>query len=76
MILADVQKMAWRVMALPAPKLNAPVTTSAIYKYWDAHKDVGPPVTNELALSDGTTALITATGRVLHWLGGDDVEVL
>ena len=76
MTIDQLQTTAWRVMAMPSPKINPPNPDSAIYKYWVAHKDVGPPVTNEYAIDDGTTALVTAAGRILHWLGGEDVEVL
>jgi len=71
----DLQKQAWRLMAVPAPKLNAPNPDAAIYKYWLSHREVGTPMTNEIALDDGTTALITSTGRILHWLGAEDVAV-
>lgn len=76
MTLDDLQAKAWQAMTAPAPKINKPNPDAAIYKYWLAHKEVGPPLTNEQTLEDGTTALLTATGRILHWLGGDQVEVV
>lgn len=76
MTLADVQDMAYNVMSMAQPKLSKPVRDSAIYKFWLEHKDAGTPMTKEMALEDGTTAVVTSTGKVLHWLGGDDVEVL
>jgi len=63
-------------MALPVPKLDPANPDSAIFKYWRANKDVGTPMTNEVEVEEGGTALITSTGRILHWLGGEDVEVL
>lgn len=76
MTIDELQAKAWTVMSMPSPKISAPNTDAALYRYWLANKDVGPPMTNEYALDDGTAALITATGRILHWLGGDQVEVL
>ena len=75
MTIEDLQAQAWRVMALPAPKISKPVTDSAIYKYWLEHKEVGAPMCNEQPVDEGGTALFTVTGRILHWLGGDEVEV-
>lgn len=72
----DVQAMAYNAMSLPQPKKHVVNPTAAIYRYWLLHKDVGTPLTGEMTLDDGTTALVTSTGRVLHWLGGDQVEVL
>lgn len=76
MTIEELQTLAWRVMSAPSPKINKPVTDSAIYKFWLANKDVGAPMSNEVAIDEGGTALYTATGRVLHWTGGEDVEVL
>ena len=76
MTLDDLQAKAWQVMSAPAPKITAPNPDAAIYRFWLAHKDVGPPLTNEQKLDDGTTAILTATGRILHWRGGDEVAVL
>ena len=76
MTLDDLQARAWQIMAAPTPKITKPDPDTALFKYWKAHKDVGPPMTNELAVEEGGTAILTATGRILHWLGGEDVEVL
>ena len=51
-------------------------TGTAIFKFWASHREVGTPVTGEISLDDGTVALRTATGRILHWLGGETVEVI
>jgi len=76
--LDDVQAIAFQCMALPQPtKTNLKVdVNAAIYKYWLAHKEVGTPITKEYDLADNTRAQVMSTGRVLHWLGGDDVEVV
>jgi len=74
MTIEDVHAYAWQLMTKASPKINAPNPDAAIYKYWAAHRDFGPPMSNEFALHDGTTAQVFATGRVLHWLGGDSVE--
>lgn len=80
MTIEDVQDIAFAVMALPSPRGFKPNRDSAIYKYWLAHKELGSPVTYlgklEIALEDGSTAVVLNTGRILHWLGGDDVEAL
>jgi hypothetical protein len=33
-------------------------------------------MTNEFELDDGSRAMVFATGKILHWLGGDDVAEL
>lgn len=76
MTIDELQAKAWTVMGMPSPKISAPNPDAALYRYWLMNKDVGPPMSNEYALDDGTVALITATGRILHWLGGDEVDVL
>lgn len=79
MTLEDLQLQAYGVAAMKPPKKIAPTggTEGAIFKYWRANKvDTGTPMTDEIALDDGTTAVICATGKILHWLGGDAVEVL
>ena len=81
MTIEEMQVTAFNVMALPTPKKftqaerNA-IPNSAIFKYWLTNKDVGTPMTREQPMDDGTTALITTTGKILHWVGGDNVEVL
>jgi hypothetical protein len=77
MTIEDVQALAWNVMALPAPKKQTPNQTAALYRYWLEHKDeVGARMTAELALADGTAAIVTASSKVLWWKGGDEVEVV
>jgi hypothetical protein len=74
--LNDLHVKAWRLMAATTPKLSQPNVDSAIYKYWQSHKEVGTPMCDEVPVVEGGTALYTSTGRILHWLGGEDVEVL
>jgi hypothetical protein len=74
--LEDVQAMAYNVVALPSLKKQKVVPEAAIYRYWLANKDVGTPATAEIPLDDGSRAVVTSSGRVLHWTGGDTVEVL
>jgi hypothetical protein len=83
MTLEELQLKAFGVGAWNKPTLKqifppngVPQEDSAIFKFWKDNKDVGTPYTKEFGLEDGTTALITVTGRILHWLGGNDVEVL
>lgn len=80
MTIDDVQGLAWNVMALPTPKKVTPNPDSAIYKFWRDHKDLGAPFfyggKPEIALDDGTTALILTTSKVLWWRGGDEVVVV
>lgn len=82
MTLDDVQLLAWDVAAMTAPKKlttseREAAKTSAIFKHWLANKELGPRMTPELKLNDGTVAVVTMSGRILHWLGsGDDVEVV
>ena len=73
MTIDDVQTYAWQLMSKSSPKISKPVQDSAIFKYWREHRDFGPPMSNEFELEDATRAQVFATGRVLHWLGGDDV---
>lgn len=80
MTIDDVRALAWNVCALPTPtkivpKPDANGELPAIYKYWLAHPEVGTRMSVEYSLSDGTTAQIMATGRVLQWVGGEDVVV-
>jgi len=63
-------------MSFPVPKLDPTNPDSAIFKYWLSHKDVGTPMTNEIEVEEGGVAVITSTGRILHWMGGNEVEVL
>lgn len=72
----DVQDLAYQAASLPTLAKRKVDRTAAIFKFWTANKEVGTPLTNEYKLDDGTTALITSTGKVLHWTGGDTVEVL
>lgn len=72
----DVQAIAWRLLSQSTPKLKAPNPDSAIYKYWVANKDVGTPMSSELALEDGTVAMVMSTGKILLWTGGEDVAVV
>jgi hypothetical protein len=83
MTIDDLQDIAFGVASIGTPSMQAlfppngiPNRDSAIYKYWVANKDVGTPVTSEQELDDHTTGLVTARGLVLHWIGGDQVEVL
>jgi len=76
MTIDDVQTYAWQLMSKASPKISEPNFEHAIPKYWLAHKDVGPPMSNEFALDDGTKALVCATGKILHWLGGSEVVEL
>lgn len=76
MTIEDVQAKAFNILAYPAPPKRPPGRDSAIYKYWLANRDVGLPMTAEIPLDDGTTAMILSTGNVLHWTGGDDVAVV
>lgn len=84
MTLDDLRLMAYRVAALPKPTRTSmfgsatgnPDPDAAIFKYWSSHKEVGLPYTREYRLDDDSVGVITATGRILHWLGGDQVEVL
>jgi len=84
MTLDDLRKMAYRVAALPKPTRTSmfghsqgePNPDAAIFKFWSSHKEYGVPYSKEYSLNDGTTAILTATGRILHWIGGDEVEVL
>lgn len=71
----DLHAQAWVLMSATTPKLHKPNPDAAIYKYWLTHKEVGTAMTDELQLADGTVAVITSTGRILHWLGGEDVAV-
>lgn len=73
--IADLQAKAWRLMAAPTPKLSQPHPDAAIYRYWQSHKEVGTPMCDEVPVTEGGTALYTSTGRILHWLGGDEVAV-
>lgn len=76
MTIDDVQQMAYSAAALPALK-NKPINPdAALFKYWLANKDVGVRLTDEITLDDGTTAIVCSTGKVLHWVQGDQVEVL
>jgi hypothetical protein len=74
--LDDVQLMAYNAVTLPPLQYQVVDAQTAIFKFWRDNKDVGVPVTAEIALADGTTALVTSSGRVLHWLGGEQVEVV
>lgn len=76
MTIEDVQAAAWRLMSQTTPKLKAPNPDAALYRYWLGDKSVGTPMTEELALEDGTVAMVMSTGKVLHWTGGDQVSVL
>jgi hypothetical protein len=71
----DVQALAWRLMGQPTPKLKTPNPDAALYRYWLSDKSVGTPMTGELALEDGTVAIVMSTGKILLWTGGDNVEV-
>ena len=75
--LADVQQMAYNAAALPALKKQPVNTDAAIYKFWldIANRDVGVPITAEIMLDDGTTAVVCSTGKILHWVGGDQVII-
>jgi hypothetical protein len=76
MTLDDLQARAYNAAALPMLKTQQVNPDAAIFKYWTQHKDVGVPITGEIALEDGTTAVIFSTGRIVHWLQGDQVEVI
>jgi hypothetical protein len=73
----DVREMAYNLAALPQLKKQPVNPDAAIFRYWLEHKqELGTPATAELELDDGSRALITGTGAILVWRGGDEVEVL
>lgn len=75
--LADVQAQAWNVLALPTPKKLPFNPDTAIGRFWLANKsEVGARMTAEIPLDDGTAAMIMSSSKVLHWTGGDAVEVV
>jgi hypothetical protein len=76
MTIDDVLDLAYQAATLPTPRKTTVNRDAAIFKFWKANREVGTPVTTEYALDDGTTAVVTATGRVLQWTGGDTVLVL
>jgi hypothetical protein len=74
--LEEVQGAAWR-LAEWAPITGAAFNpNSAIGKAWLADKSIGTAVTPELPTSDGLVAVILASGKVIHWLGGDSIEII
>ena len=52
---------------------------AAIAKTWLSMKQqgvfIGVPIGDEMPMDDGTTCQAFTSGAVLHWLGGDSVEV-
>jgi hypothetical protein len=74
--LADVIAQAYNAAALPTLKRQQVNTDAAIYKFWLANRDIGVPLTAEIPLDDGTTAVIFSTGKVAHWLSGESVELV
>jgi len=75
--LNDLQAMAYNAAALPTLKKQVVNQDAAIFKAWLADKSIGVPVTAEIALDDGTTAVVFSSGKIAHWLGnGPDVEVV
>jgi hypothetical protein len=86
MTIEDVQALAANLLALPTPKKfqvpkpDANGNLPALYRYWLEHKEVGAPFAYqgklEIPLADGTAAILLSTGKVLHWTGGDTVEVV
>ena len=72
----DVQAQAYRL----ATNKKLPVNpASAIYRKWQALKAegiyIGVPIGPEQPLEDGTAAQVFTSGVVLHWVGGDDVQL-
>lgn len=76
MTIEDVQQKAYNAAALPTLKAQSIDPDAAIYRFWLNDKSIGVPLTAEIALDDGTTAVIFSTGTVAHWLGGDTVVLV
>jgi hypothetical protein len=76
MTIDDVLAQAYNAASLPTLKKQQVNTDAAIYKFWLANRDIGVPLTAEIALDDGTTAVIFSTGKVAHWLSGESVELV
>ena len=75
----ELQLAAYRVAAWAPAQPVGVVPTSAIFRYWESHKEVGPAAISELPVDDadgGGTAVITTTGRILRGTGRGRVEVV
>ena len=72
----DAQAQAYG-LANPSVPYNA---NAAITKKWLALKAqgiyIGVPIGPEIPLDDGTAAQSFTSGVILHWRGGDDVEIV
>jgi hypothetical protein len=72
----DAQAATYR-LANPDVEFNP---AAAIARKWLGLKAqgvfIGVPIGNEMQMDDGTTCQAFTSGAVLHWLGGDIVEVL
>lgn len=75
MKLADLENLAYQVASLPSLPRKPVNPEAAIYKYVRAHPEVGPIAMHEIDVDEGGKGLVTVTGRVLWWHGGDDIEV-
>ena len=72
----DAQAQAYSLANPSVPYVSG----NAITKKWLALKAqgiyIGVPIGPEIPLDDGTVAQAFTAGCVLHWKGGDDVEVV
>lgn len=76
MTIEELLERAYQVAALPTLRRQPINPDAAIYKYWKAHPEVGPIAMQEIDVDEGGRAVITLTGKVVWWKGGDVVEVL
>jgi hypothetical protein len=77
--LEELQVAAYRVAEWAPAGPIAVIPEAAIFRYWQAHKEVGTAATSELPVADadgGGAVVITMAGRVLRWSGGDQVQAL
>ena len=72
----DAQSMTYK-LANPNVPWNP---SAAIAKAWLDLKAkgvfIGVPIGDEMPMDDGTACQAFTSGAVLHWTGGDSVEVL
>ena len=77
MTIADIQAQAWHAVSSLIPANP----DAAIYQEWLRRKagytgPLGVPVSEEQAVDEGGTAQAFSSGAVVHWTGGDSVEVI
>lgn len=76
MTIEELLSRAYQVSAMPTLRRQTIPTDAALFRYWKAHPEVGPIAMQEVDVDEGGRAVITLTGRVLWWRGGDQVDVL